>query len=466
MLIYFIYIEYEARKLGDFMEPIKNLKGYAKQIAKALDEKDDKKNRIESNEWNNVFNVEAKKGKRIERYITLENAEKSIMAYLIRCEKDRSKRLDLAEQWLNDLNEKADEAVKQENFVELRQQKQKTHFDFEPVQDAKWQERQSDSEYLFAEMKKEDAELPVAETQKNEPVAKTESPKVDSVPNLAEKLKIGTNLLSAIKPKADFEPRDTEKQKAVSKSNQTLKQEKDSVSLASEQPKTDSVALVSPFTNDVPEKVKDFNINESLFSLNPAEEAQEEVHYEEVSEMTKMSSAKHSEEPINADILEWALDNVLKDYMQKHHKKRSALIGSAKDFIAASEEHNVNTFVLMGIQMHESACGTSPMSLTKNNTGGLLKPSNGKYVGITYSTVSKSINGSAKVLGRNVNKYGLETINSVGMRGDYCCENPQGRSIWVNGSTLYANNVREEYNRLLAQNSKSKEEDMIYAAMP
>ena len=46
MLIYFIYIEYEARKLGDFMEPIKNLKGYAKQIAKALDEKDDIKNRI------------------------------------------------------------------------------------------------------------------------------------------------------------------------------------------------------------------------------------------------------------------------------------------------------------------------------------------------------------------------------------------------------------------------------------
>ena len=101
------------------MAPIESLRNYAKKIAAALDKKDNLKGKIDDYVWNSVFKVKEKQGTKIRKFITLENAEKSILTYLIRCEKDKTKRQDLAEKWLNELSEKADIAAEQEEQSDI-----------------------------------------------------------------------------------------------------------------------------------------------------------------------------------------------------------------------------------------------------------------------------------------------------------------------------------------------------------
>ena len=102
----------------------------------------------------------------------------------------------------------------------------------------------------------------------------------------------------------------------------------------------------------------------------------------------------------------------------------------------------------MGISMIESSYGTSKMALTKNNVGGLTP--NGR-TGITCQTVGDSINIAAKTLYKNVYDKGLDSINSVGMKGNYCCADSNRRAAWVSNVTFFANKVRTEYNRLLLE---------------
>ncbi len=167
--------------------------------------------------------------------------------------------------------------------------------------------------------------------------------------------------------------------------------------------------------------------------------------YVEIAKITKMSSLKPSNEPLNGNVLNKAFDNVINNWLQRANKKRSILIGSAADFIKASQEQQVDTFLLMGISMQESACGSSKMALAKNNALGLTP--NGRS-GISCQSVADSINIGAKTLHNNVYTKGLDTINSVGLKGNYCCGN---RPAWIRGVTYFANLVRDEYNRLLAE---------------
>ena len=169
--------------------------------------------------------------------------------------------------------------------------------------------------------------------------------------------------------------------------------------------------------------------------------------YMQLTKVTKQSSVKSNDVLVHEDILDQAFDNVISGMMARGRKKKSALIGTAKDFIAAADDKNVNVFMLMGISIIESAYGTSKMALSKNNVGGLTP--NGRD-GITCKNVADSINIAAKTLHRNVYDKGLETINSVGMRGNYCCGTLSGRASWVYSVTKLANQIRSEYNQLLS----------------
>ena len=170
--------------------------------------------------------------------------------------------------------------------------------------------------------------------------------------------------------------------------------------------------------------------------------------YVTLAKMTKTSSVKASEQPLHEDILDKAFDNVIRDLMRKGGKKRSVLLGTAKDFLRAAKAQNVDTFTLMGISMIESSYGTSKLALSKNNACGLTP--NG-HDGIHCATVADSINIGAKTLHNNVYNKGLDSINSVGMKGNYCCGNTVQRSNWVSNVMSFANKIKTEYNRLLSE---------------
>lgn len=174
--------------------------------------------------------------------------------------------------------------------------------------------------------------------------------------------------------------------------------------------------------------------------------------YNELSTFTKSSSAKLADNSIDHDVLDNAFDNVIKKLMKIGKKTRSVLIGAAKDFVASAEKYSVDIFTLMGISMIESAYGTSKMALTKNNVGGLTP--NGK-TGITCQSVADSIDIAAKTLHKNVYDKGLESIDSVGMKGNYCCGGKAGRASWVRSVVSFANSIRTEYNKLLSQEQES-----------
>ena len=170
--------------------------------------------------------------------------------------------------------------------------------------------------------------------------------------------------------------------------------------------------------------------------------------YVKLAKMTSTSSAKANNDIINDNLLNLAFDNVINDLMRKGGKKRSVLIGTASHFADAARKNNVDLFTLMGISMIESSYGTSKMALNKNNVGGLTP--NGRD-GIHCQTVSDSINIAAKTLHNNVYNKGLDTIKSVGMKGNYCCAEQKTRAVWVKNVTFFANKVKTEYNRLLEQ---------------
>ena len=170
--------------------------------------------------------------------------------------------------------------------------------------------------------------------------------------------------------------------------------------------------------------------------------------YTEIAKATKLSTVKSGEDYLHADILDKAFDNVIKELMRKGGKKESVLIGTARDFLNAAQAQEVDTFMLMGISMIESAYGTSKMALTKNNACGLTP--NG-HDGMACDSVASSITIGAQTLHRNAYDKGLDSIQSVGMRGNYCCGTSEQRSSWVRSVTIFANLVRSEYNKLLSE---------------
>lgn len=190
-----------------------------------------------------------------------------------------------------------------------------------------------------------------------------------------------------------------------------------------------------------------------LFSFTQ-EDAIDYTQFEKLAQTTKSSSAKASEIPIEENLLDMAFDNEINRLMKKGGKSKSVLTGTAKDFIKYAKQYNVDVFTLMGISMIESSYGTSKMALEKNNIGGLTP--NGRD-GINCTSIADSINIAAKTLHKNIYIKGLDSIDSVGTKGNYCCADEKGRNNWVRSVTIFANSLRKEYNRLLqeAQNTEA-----------
>lgn len=144
----------------------------------------------------------------------------------------------------------------------------------------------------------------------------------------------------------------------------------------------------------------------------------------------------------NVEFLNTALNNRIKRYLKIQGKKNSSLMNTAEAFIKAAEEKGIDPILLMSVAIHESAYGTSRAALDKNNIGGLM--ANGKV--LHYENISDSISIAAKVLAKNKN---LGSISKVAMEGNYVVEHDQGRALWCKNIISYANDIRNEYNKLL-----------------
>ena len=156
---------------------------------------------------------------------------------------------------------------------------------------------------------------------------------------------------------------------------------------------------------------------------------------------------ENDDKHIDEFLLNKAFDNVIKRLMKKGNKPKSVLLGTASAFLKSSKDLNVDTFLLMGISMVESAYGTSSLALKNNNLGGLCK-ADGK-TGIHCKSIESSIQTSAKVLSNNSR---WKTINGVALNGNYCCAGAASlRQKWANDTLFFANKIIAEYNQLVAK---------------
>lgn len=178
-------------------------------------------------------------------------------------------------------------------------------------------------------------------------------------------------------------------------------------------------------------------------------------------EQTQDTQAKKQAQPINkkidvnnpaslnknitydTEVLNQALNNVLK-------KSNSKLKNTADSFLENAQKENVDPFVCIGIAMHESANGTSWAAQKRNNIGGIADQAKskkaGKFVSRTFQNVQDSIKVVVDTISTRV-KNGNKTINSIANSGRYCAKSVA--PAWANNVANFAEQVRQEYNRLL-----------------
>ena len=135
-----------------------------------------------------------------------------------------------------------------------------------------------------------------------------------------------------------------------------------------------------------------------------------------------------------------ALNNLVKNN-SKLKNKASAFIKSAQ---RDTLKNQLDPFVLIAISMHESANGVSKASLQKNNIGGIM----GKGGLRKFNNVESCIDSIANTVNTRVSE-GRKTISSIGYSGRYCAKSAAPN--WVAQVTKTAENLRQEYNKLLEQ---------------
>ena len=172
-----------------------------------------------------------------------------------------------------------------------------------------------------------------------------------------------------------------------------------------------------------------------------------EKHLEPLPKLEKTSQIKFPEQDIDEKLLNQAFDNVVKDLMKKGGKKKSVILGMGSTYLNHAKERNLDPFVLMGVSMIESSYGTSDWALKKNNVCG---------VHAKCATVADSIRIGSDVLQKNVYNKNLQTVHSIGTKGNYCGADSATRARWVKNTTFFANKVIDEYNRLLNQRNIDK----------
>lgn len=145
----------------------------------------------------------------------------------------------------------------------------------------------------------------------------------------------------------------------------------------------------------------------------------------------------------DTEVLNQALNNVLK-------KSNSKLKNTADSFLENAQKENVDPFVCIGIAMHESANGTSWAARNRNNIGGIADQAKtrkaGRFVSRTFQNVQDSIKVVVDTISTRV-KNGNKTINSIANSGRYCAKSVA--PAWANNVANFAEQVRQEYNRLL-----------------
>lgn len=143
-------------------------------------------------------------------------------------------------------------------------------------------------------------------------------------------------------------------------------------------------------------------------------------------------------------VMDEALNNLVKNN-SKLKNKASAFIKSAQ---RDTLKNQLDPFVLIAISMHESANGVSKASLQKNNIGGIM----GKGGLRRFDNVESCIDSIANTVNTRVSE-GRKTISSIGYSGRYCAKSAAPN--WVAQVTKTAENLRQEYNKLLEQKYRS-----------
>lgn len=141
------------------------------------------------------------------------------------------------------------------------------------------------------------------------------------------------------------------------------------------------------------------------------------------------------------EIMNQALNNLLKNKNSKLRDKATAFLDSSqKDTLT----NKLDPFILIAISMHESANGNSKAAQQKNNIGGIM----GKGGLRKFDTVESCIDSIANTVNKRVNE-GKSTISSIGYSGRYCAKSAAPN--WIKQVVISSENLRREYNRLLAQ---------------
>lgn len=147
----------------------------------------------------------------------------------------------------------------------------------------------------------------------------------------------------------------------------------------------------------------------------------------------------------DTEILNKALNNVLK-------KTNSKLNDTAETFLEYAKSENVDPLICMAIAMHESTKGTSWAAINRNNIGGIADPKKTrkarKFVSQEFKSVQDSIKAVVQIINERI-QVGNKTINSIAHSGKYCAKS--SASNWANNVSGFAEQLRQEYNRLLQE---------------
>lgn len=171
--------------------------------------------------------------------------------------------------------------------------------------------------------------------------------------------------------------------------------------------------------------------------------------YKQIPKISATTSATYPSTKIDPDLFAKAVNNVIEKYLKKSGKSKSVMTGTGNTYLKIAKEKGVNPFILIAINIEESAYGTSKAALNKNNVGGLMQKGKTMYC----KSVSDSISISANVLNKNVYDKNLTNLRTIGTKGNYCCAGQAGREKWINNIVSYATKIQEEYNRLLSGNN-------------
>ena len=143
-------------------------------------------------------------------------------------------------------------------------------------------------------------------------------------------------------------------------------------------------------------------------------------------------------------LMNQALNNLIKNN-SKLKDKAAAFVKSAQN---ESHANKLDPFVLIAISMEESARGVSNASMQKNNIGGIM----GKRGLRKFDNVESCIDSIASTINKRVTE-GYKTISSIGYSGRYCAKSVAPH--WIKNVTMYAESLRQEYNKLAEQNKST-----------